>query len=1086
MIHLYQSNQLEILSETLAKLLINKPLTSVFQPDVILVQSQGMGRWLSLELASKQGVCSNFLFELPAAYLWRQICQQLPLNGEQQPTAFSEETLVWKILRWLQQSENLSKEPKLQHYLKDKPIEQWFELSIRIAQVFDQYLVYRPDMIKAWSDGQLLNSHPDEAWQAHIWRAMVVAANVPDRVTLMYQLAALLGQDAELSFKEERVIIFGVSSLPPIFIQLLSALSRHLPVHLLALNPCQHDWSQIKDLVEADRLTGQNDPNDLHLEMGHPLLASFGKQGREFFDLLRMDDELIEDNLFKPAVGKGSMLDVLQQDILKLVERTDTGQVTVASDDDSVQLHLCHSPMREMEVLKDQVLSFLDRLEGLTPADIVVLAPDISLYAPFVEAVFSPKQGENNIPFYLADQSLSAEQPLLERFMSLLDLADSRFEVEWVMDLLSQPAVLRRFGLQDSDRTTLQQWVSECHVCWARDAAHKASQDLPANEQHSWLMGLRRMVLGYAMPASLADKQLPVFANIAPYDNIEGQQIQVLNGLLNFFETLVKFSSLFRRTLTITAWIDHLNQLVDAFFAATDSDWEAIQAIREMLDDLKNQTASAEFVGSVPLSLVKAALQKQIEKPSGSSGFLMGGVTFCNLVPMRSLPFRVICLVGMNDEDFPRQQLHAGFDLMGKDFRPGDRSRRTDDRYLFLETVLACREVLYISYIGRSIRDDTVLTPSVLVTELMDVIGQSCYQDNQPLVECIQTCHPLQAFSPRYFSGIELPSYSKLWCRASQALIGQSNSSSSAKFFSEPLPEADDTFRQIDINDLMAFYSNPCRYLLKTRLNIHLEHFQHKLENREPFTLNNLTSSIVRQKIYGAIFHKATQKSDSEQEILNWVSAEGLLPQGAMGELAFQQNFEVVKNIESRIAEIISDESVELTVFFKLEGIALSGQLSVFPDRGIVDVHLNNVQPQQIFALWIKHLLLCMLTPKDIPLASQLIGKDKTVTFAAATNPQALLGDLLTGYWSGMHFPLLFFSKSSFLYAQKMLMKSDPVQATESARKSWFGDAFSFAEGSNPYYQCVYRDYDPIDERFAQLTQQLCDPMLQVLTEQKV
>lgn len=1101
MLYLHQSRRLETLFAGLTDV-IRTPQPNAFAADFVVVQSKGMGRWITLRLAESQGVCANVHFPLPVAFLWQllRVCfSDLP-----ERSAFAPEVLAWRIMAWLGENAKPALAPRLVSYLSHGGELHCRQLAARVANVFDQYLLYRPDWITAWERGELLDLGPDEAWQAALWRDLAANQTDSHRARVVRQLLERLADGTPLALPG-RVAVFGVSSLPPVFMGVLEALSQRLDLHLYALNPCRKYWGGIRGQREIDRVAGKRAVDDFYLEVGHPLLDSLGKQGRDFFDRLaefpRLDSEFIADDTEPP---RNNLLEVLQSDILELLDRRQPSPGTppegeirmgwglsqvwpLAAYDDSLQVHVCHGPMREVEVLRDQLLDLLQRYPDLQPGDVAVLTPDIGPYAPYVDAVFARRLGEPYIPYSIADRSLSTEKPLLETFLALLDLPDSRYPADWILSLLEQPALLLRFGLGQGDLDLIRHWLHETGVRWGRDGEHKAALDLPATPRHTWREGLNRLLLGYALPNVVAGLS-PLYADILPYDDVEGSRAQILGNLAAFAETLFVLAERLARPHTLPQWAECLNDLIDKLFDPRDEEQTALQRVRDSLDLLAQLGEQAKFEQPVGLAVVKHWLAGELRQSTGDSGFLTGGVTFCTMTPMRNLPFRVVCLLGLDAGAFPRRLATTGFDLMTRHARRGDRSRRADDRYLFLEALLSARQVLYLSYRGRDARDNSERPPSVLVEELLDTVRQ-CFVGHgggDPLAGVVNV-HPLQPYSPRYFQGGQWVSYSAAWLIAAR-LAGRGETDSRPLFDNE-LPEPEAEWFSVEPDDLARFYANPARYLLEKRLNLRLERMDAQLPVREPFGLDYFTTQAVRGDVLD--LYLAGRDGD---EGLALSDAKGWLPHGAFGAALFGQERDLAARLAERLAPLLpSARSEPLVVAFQADGITLHGWLKGVSPQGLLDWTPDKLKPRHRLKLWFKHLLLCLLRPAGVVLQSRLVAADNTICFQAVNDAEIQLARLLGHYHQGLRRPLAFFVKSSFAYAEKHSKPSrgvnDPdairLAALRAAGDVWHGAEFgnSFPESANPYYQAVYRGNDPLDTVFGALALEVFSPMLRALVE---
>jgi len=1081
-LHLYQSDKLEFLAELLTA--DNTTPTSPFEPDIIIVQSQGMGRWLSLCLADKLGICANVRFQLPASFVWdllRQFLGELPRRS-----AFSCEVLTFRIFDWLGRSANLERAPSLFGYLQNGDELRRFQLARRIADLFDQYLMYRADWIDAWECGEMLGLGGDEEWQALLWRDLTSVEAAPHRARFMNELLAALESDSAVDRLPRRIVVFGVSSLPPAFLDVLNALAQHTEVSLYALNPCREYWGEIRDKREIGRIAGDRSPEDLYLEEGHPLLASLGKQGREFFDSVAEHSEL--HSLFLADPPRESMLQILQADILEPIDRRTAERLPIQPDDRSLQIHACHSPMREVEVLRDQLLALFDSNPELKPGDVAVLTPDIEQYTPYIEAVFAESHDAPMIPFSIADRGLAHEQPLLDTFLALLDLPESRFAADTTLGFLEQPAIQRRFRLCEDDLPMIHHWAQAVGARWGRDGAHKTEYRLPDIPRHTWRDGLKRLMLGYALPQELAGDGFPLFAETLPYDDIEGSRVLILERFAEFLETLFDWADRFKTRRPVTEWVERLNTFIDRLFDARNEDESILLQLRGTLDQLRELSGQAGFREPVGIRVIKRWLADRLCQPSGTGGFLTGAVTFCAMVPMRSLPFKVIAVLGLNHDSFPRQRHPPDFDLMAKHPRRGDRSRRLDDRYLLLETLLSAREVLYLSYVGRSVRDNAELPPSPLVSELIDVAKQSCELSEGEIESHLVTGHPLQPFDPGYFrNDPRLPGFSSTWLAAAR-LIGRGDKEP-MPLFAGPLPEPEEEWRTVDPESLAYFFSNPARYLLRRRLNLILEDAAAEFEIREPFALDYRTRHQVRQNLLN------TLALDREpQSALLLADAQGLLPHGRFGEALHGKEQRLVESFAVKLLpELVKPRFEPMPVDFEAAGLRLLGSLAEVGPSGLTNYSFEEPGPRQLFDLWLRHLMLCLIAPEGVAPQSLLHTPKQTIKLEPVDNPENELAKLLNAYWQGLSAPLLFFPKTSYAYARCLhdppaRLGGDPetirLNALRQAQSIWEGSEFQSGESVNSYYQTVYRGSDPLGESFEALAFELISPMLGSMTKE--
>lgn len=1076
-LRLYTSNRMEILSGLLSQVL-REPLPSPLEQEIIVVQSIGMERWLRMQLALYHGVCANVRFPFPNAFI-RDISHRV--LGALPDKSFEPAVLTWRIFDLLPASMELPGFEAVSAYLGNERRElKQYQLAATIADLFDQYLIFRPEMIHSWEKGE------GNYWQAALWRKLVEKKGAVHRAALHRQLIEALdrGEFSAPDIFPCRVSVFGISTLPPFHLQVLSALSDNAEVNLFLMNPCREYWGEIvsdrqKQAFLKKSGWHQGGEGVLHLEEGNSLLASMGTLGRDFFSMVTElqceEKQAFEDE--KPTI----MLQMIQSDILNLKQRgaEEQQKVVVSSRDHSVQIHSCHSPMREMEVLHDRLLSLFDQNPGLEPRHILVMAPEIELYAPFVQAVFTaPEKEEMRIPFSVADRSPKSQNLLVEPYLFLLDLSRSRFTAAEVMSLLECAAVRGRFELSEEDLSMIQMWIRDSGIRWGRDAAHRQGLGLPPFSEHTWRFGLDRLLLGYAMPGSTRDR---MFKNILPYDQVEGGDALVLGRFVAFVDTLISRTAFLQEARTLPAWSETLTDLLDSFFSQ-EAPWEReTQMIRHTLTELNEEATASEFSGNVTVDTVKNHLIKQLAKKTYGSGFMTGGVTFCSMLPMRSIPFKVICLLGMNNDAYPRQTKKLGFDLMAENPRYGDRSRRNDDRYLFLETILSARDTLYISYVGQSSQDNSTMPPSVLVSELIDYLEQNfrLEDESRPLSDHLFFRHRLQAFSPAYFTGDERYfSYSQENLNA--ATQKSQPPRQGAPFIATRLSPPDERWKSVDLSQFLGFFAHPTRFLLKERLGILLGRRDTRIDQSEPFAIGGLEQYKLDQRILSR-----KMAGEENGHVLEILRAGGYLPHGTPGECTYERLKEGAETFAQKVAEQTRQgEPTSLEIVSSLNGLTVRGRIDGIYPHCLVQYRYARAKAKDHVTLWIKHLFFNLSEGCQGNGESILLAADGAWRYSPVFSPARILGQMAKLFLNGLEKPLPFFPETSLVYARLSIeKKKQETYALEKARERWLGNEFrpGTGEGEDDYYQLCFGNTNPLDETFRKLATQFYTPLLSAM-----
>ncbi|MDI9246339.1 exodeoxyribonuclease V subunit gamma [Marinobacter sp. CHS3-4] len=1153
--HAIHANHLEDLRRSVVWICRQQPV-SPLASETFLVQSNGIAQWLKLALAEDpegdadggMGIAAGMDFLFPSRFIWQAYRAVLPAEEVPEQSPFDKSRLVWRLFRLLptlvHQQEVFA---PLQRFLEGSdPDTRCYQLAGQIADLFDQYQVFRADWLTGWENGQdfielargeVRQLEDDQRWQPVLWRALVadvgeLSATSRSRIhtRFMEHGQKLTASDRPANLPQ-RIVVFGVSSLPRQTLEALSVLSRISQVVLCVHNPCEYFWADIisdRDLLTASRRRGKQhkalasltDPDQLH-QHANPLLAAWGKQGRDYIRLLdEFDDPETYDarvttpdgriDIFTPHGTENAprVLHQIQDDVRSLTssqEMQRESRQLAPNQDQSIAFHRTHSPQREVEVLHDQLLAAFSADENLRPRDIIVMVPDINAYAPHIQAVFGrySSGASRYIPFTISDQQQRHRQPVLIALDTLMSLPDHRFGASEIISLLEVPAVRRRFDIAEADLPLVRQWVEGANVRWGLHAEHRRSFDLPTGlSRNTWQSGLRRMLLGYGTGPDEA------WQGIEPYGEIGGLQATLAGNLVRFVERLEHLWEELAKPYTPEQWLAVLQAMLEGFFAEfTDDEQLLINRLRRQAEQwYEDCTSGGMAENTLPLSIVREELLEGLEEGGLNQRFLAGKVNFATLMPMRAIPFKRVCLLGMNDGDYPRSRPPVDFDLMAQDSRPGDRSRREDDRYLFLEAMLSAREQLYISWVGRSIRDDSERPPSVLVSQLRDhldavwsVTGEESASD------ALTTEHPLQPFSRDYFPAAQQPpgqrrlfSYDEEWLQAHQSQHAEDH---------QPLPYLPPAV-PLTCQELAEFLKKPVETFYRRRLQLQFISVQAQDTDNETFSLDGLKHWTFERELIDQAVVKAVDETDLEhrlQERLNRMTARGDLGMGAMESVAAQQLYSRMPDLFVRYQKALADWpqmsesawSVTWSVKTRLGSVELAdriGQLRTRADGDVCRVVIANssllekngggraVKYSGLLDDWVIHLAGCTQSERFHTL---VLGKEENrqILLAPVGRERAaeLLEQIMVHWIEGQTYPLPIEPATAYGYLRG-LNPSGKKEGSEALGLERAEQAFqSTLAYRGIYLGRAYPDFESLQQAgdFAGLVRVLYEPLWQ-------
>jgi exodeoxyribonuclease V gamma subunit len=1055
---LYRSNRMERLVDGLAELLADAS-GDPFTPECILVSGRGMSQWLSLELCRRFGVWANPLYLYPRNFVhWvlervspdtvASASLERPLGAAQK---LDREWLVWAVLACLRSLLERAEFAVLRQYVAgDASGVRYFELCQQIASTFDQYRTYRPELIEAWEEddanaGQLVLFDALEranAWQPVLWRHLVRRMGAAEHhLERHFQRGVAQADVARLP---PRIVGLGVDNLPPLYTRILVGLCPLVPVYLFQLAPCESGWESPPGRVPRRARAPHKQKVAPSASPAHPLVRSLGTLGHEFESVLR--EELARQSvLVREPAGlferphAGTHLSRLQAEMLGQPHAPEHAS---AGDDDSIRIHVCHSAMREVEVLHDQLMALLAHGSGLGPEDVVVMMPDVNVYAPLIEAVFQRDSDDGyRIPHHIADRSIRDAAPVVDALARILELTGTRLNAPQVLDLLALEVIARRFDILPQDVERITHWVGLSNIRWGVDADHHEAEGHPRAEANSWRFGLRRLLMGYAVENVSSD----VFEDTLPLEAVEGMSAALLGRFCEFLDRLFRHLKAFEAELSPAEWQQTIGAaLEDLVLSDADNAWQH-QELRDALGELRLRAETAGFAEKLGHRAFSRLLLDAAGAARPGRGFLAKGVTFCSMVPLRSVPFRVVAMLGLGDGEFPRQEHAADFDLIAHgtgERRHGDRSRRNEDRYLFLEGILSARERLIITYTGQNIRDNSELPASVVLSELLDNLARGCERS------ALVVKHPLQAFSQRYFDGSDarLFSYEEYYKRGAESLVEERERVS--PLFPAPLPPPA-TEEVLPITELVRFFDNPTAHLLNRRLGVWLADREQAVASREPQELTPLDQYGVGNELLELLLREVP-----EPQIRRMMRASGAVPWGTPGELYVTELMAAAAPVAAAVrAAQRSGRKEPLAVHERLsENCVLSGTLGERFGGDLVRHQFARIKPKHLLRLWILHLVHCLVAEGNAPRAV-LIGRPEKLpwdkadpepvqrhSFKNISDPRAQLLRLCELYQRGQRAPLRLFPATSFNYVKGCLGKEEG-KALDFALKVWAEEA---------------------------------------------
>ncbi|PPI88452.1 exodeoxyribonuclease V subunit gamma [Candidatus Pantoea edessiphila] len=1118
MFYVYHSNQLDVLRTLLNETIKSNPIKNPFKSEVMLIQNLYMARWLRKEIALNFDIAANIKFIIFTEFIWSIISTVIPDIPVKK--FFNKNDVIWMIICRMPFLLKKNEFSFITDYLDGcKNETNLFQFSLRISSIFEKYLIYRPNWLNIWECSKFVSKLGDEQlWQSAIWRDLISNYTKKSKRSLyqsdnFYSLCIKKIKNTKntLQFLPQRLFIFDVSAFSPYHMQILNTISDFIDIHCFFKNPCCNYWGDIQNYKFLSKKSknkqyfinkkDQNYFDDIseylketyEQHINNPLLVSWGKIG---CDSLCFLTQLEPNNHIDAFVNikKNNLLNYIQDDILNLKNNSIIGlnynelrcnnkKQCIDTSDQSISINVCHNIAREIEALQDYLLKLINYDSSLKIDDIIVMASDIDVYIPFIKAIFSNTSVDRYLPFTILDRRAINEHPIIIVFLRLLSL-DNNYVFEDIMAMLDIKSLSHHFSIDENQLILLQNLINNVNTYEKLNELKRISMHKYDKNYHILLNEIKVNLLKYI------NKNKNYSQKFLPHNITTKKLLEILlSNLTNLIFQLNKLNITLSKCYFLKDWLFIGKQLINNFFSITYES-ESILLLLENNWERLIQSGIKIISKKISIKLLREILYTNLSNQLLGKDFLKGKINFCNLMPTRSLPFKVICLLGMNNDKYPRRSNTIEFNLMYKQPNKGDFNNIEEDRYLFLETIISAKNTLYISYIGWSMQDSTELYPSNLITELLEYIEQNFYlkgdenieidKNNKNIQKHLMIYHTRAPFAPNNFKyNSKTQSFAYEWLPSARGTgIPQS---SFIKAIDVP------KIRILNIKELLYFWRHPIRAWFNKRLGVHFYIKEHVLSKNKSYLCNNLKYYEIKSQLLNALVEN---NINAIQQLYIHNKTVGNLPPGVFSELFWQSQQETMQQIVSKISCSDIKKSRNLEINLKINNLTLIGSLNQIQEYGLLRGYPDVLTIRDGLTFWLEHVVYCAMGGSGI---SQIFGLDKSYWYfdnISQTKAIEFLNRYIAGYHYGMSQPIPLLNKSAnawlkYCYDKKenQLITDKNVQAKAYNRllTAWNGKyKISNGENIDPYMKRLYRTLGDIEiEQIIESTKSWYLPVLQ-------
>ncbi len=1020
----YRANSLLQLSTAFSTIISGKNSDHPFEKKWVVVQNKEAQQWLTLQVASDCGIVANLEFILPSELIWELYRAFYPgtpkiLPGDRVP-------LQWIIFEFL-----IKTDPEVYHTIKGFPeIDdemQAFRLSEQLADVFDLYQVYRPGMTEDWKSGSLSTKNTQEYWQLWIWREIQHLIEEQEKVTdrgFVYNHLFQTIKNPQINIEKlpSEIYCFGLSQFSDPFAELICELSRKKNINYFNTNL-------------------KVDSNDLFSVRWKSLTENWGKPRFN-------SEELISGFLAPDEIKVIDLEDKKEshESVYKKLQGKKEG-------DALINISSCHSPRREVEVIKDRLIKRLDSDPELNPQDILIMVPDMKEYAPLIQSIFNADDEEPGIPVYVPDIYVKSD---LIAFTKTLELLNGSVKVNDFIDFIELEAIRERFAFTENDLSVVRSWIQKNNIFWGLNEW---------DSSFSLKKLLKALIGGYITEPEAYDS----FEDFIPFDGIStSDQFELTAKLSSLINQLIVLRQNLKTPRAPVLWIDCFIKAVLNLINPNAS------SLISTLDNLKDACLISGMLRNVSFSMIYQWISGQLDEIQATSSGFGHGVVVSSYIPYRGIPFKEVAILGMNESVFPRNPDRPVFDLIHLDPKPGDRITKEDDALLFLEVLNSTTRHLTITFVGQDLYSENEKLPSILLQKLMDVATES---GNELSIRK----EKLHGFNAQYF--IQGESYSGK--RQKIASLINSNAKDKPVFYDLDELERKEELKKVHIIELIDFCTHPNKFVAQQILSISDSHGESELSDRELFSMDGLSTWIINNKLLDVYEHEPEEAIAYE-----FIEKTGALPEGIPGEKVFNSQSAEVKEFLTQIEEYRNSEPDIIQCSIQNERIELFGNIGGLVNGSRVIWRMGRSRPKDLVRLWIEHLLLATqsIMYEETLFITNEKGTIQRIKFECPDNPNDLLAYLLNWFRKSMDGKdrLAFFANSSFAYSQKIVEEKGEEEALKSALKEWTSTERSNGEDSDFYNNLIWKGQHPLQsEAFKKQALMFWKPVFEHIKESK-
>ncbi|XBC44247.1 MAG: exodeoxyribonuclease V subunit gamma [Buchnera aphidicola (Schlechtendalia peitan)] len=1024
---LYKSYRFDLLLKKACSIFIQNPLHNPLNSEIFVTPNAQIDYWIKIFIANKYLITANINFLKFNTFVWK-IFQNFSSHNYSN-LEFTRYYLIWKMM-------NLKNIKHFSNFIsKSNSKIKLFEILSFLSKTFEQYLIYRPDWIKKWQENSKKqnNTHASTNQYEVLWIELIKYMNSKHQSTwnfsnILFYLENKFKKKLNITQFPPRIFIFENTYLTPYHLIILKQISQLCDIHFFYTTPYQYEeqllskFNKIKkcninltqknaaDLLKTTRKFKIFIQKKINIHNSMNYIASWGEYGLENTVLLNLIQKK-QVNIFNTKETT-CLLQKIQKNIIQnnFLKNNNINKINIHNEkkykifknDKSLAIHVCLTLRREIEVLHDNLLNILNTNHDILFHDILIISKNINIYTPYIYSIFNKINGKNYIPFFiLSDTYLENKTTIFKIVIEMLDLPNISLDNEKILNLLSNVFILKKFKIKSKEIIILHKIIQQSCITFEADSTNETYESHINHEYNNLSIGEENIFLGRAMN----DINYITWNKNVPYQYLSTKHYKIFGKFVTFSILLKKWKKILSTEKSLKHWKILFEQFLQDFFINDDSEKQEIIFIKKQWNKIIDPGIRENYKGKISIKILKNELLNYNSQKINIHGCFSGKVTFCNGFKLRSIPFKVICILGMHEKFVIQKTSTSNLSLMYQYPRICDPHRPNKYKYLFLETLLSTKKFLLISYYKNSEHTNSIHEQSLIINQLFLYISKNFYiskkynnkckcQNINKLLLHIYYFHTNELYSTKnFYHNYKFHSFSQTWFKISQLTRTYKNN------FEKPLPKIQ--YKHINMFNLISFWKNPIRYFFNQRLHVKLNLITTNNLYQEDYFIKAIDRYWINVDILNFLLYRKSIK-----KLFLYYKYKGIIPSGNIGKIYWNNQLSLITPLYEKIN--LQKKKLRNKKFCIQTGIHfLYGLLKNINTTGLLRWTPSIIKNTDIISLWLEHLVYCCIYNTGDSIMFGL--KNTNLTFHRLKKNQAshLLNKYVSGYIEGMTKPIL-------------------------------------------------------------------------------